>query len=376
MPRRKHEPYISIDKGRYLTIRIKTTDGVFRRSVNLAEYPTFESAMNVARSIRDKALADRRMNRLATHTHTVEEMYRKTFDLFGYSQKTWKRHEIFYNSAIAPYAHKQVHEITGADVLESATAYAQTHTDDQTNRMLSVWRSIFIASQMSGIDIPDYTEYVRRVRPSSKVPPNERITTVSDDDLQLFLDALLNIGSDYAIMVYTLCMVMLYTGCRPAEALALTVKDIDFKGKTIHIHTSIGSTHSSPGQTVRSTKTGISARYVPMHDDLIAILSEYIEGKDGLLFSIDGKPLEIDKLSDYVARTSRRLGIHFNLYALRHKFSTDMLRITDLRTVKELMGHKSGATTIGYAESNAERKTDAINARNVLGNKKSTCKGR
>ena len=350
----KKEKYITKDKDAYFRVRIRTPDGVFSKSVNIADYPSEAKALAAAKIIRDQALADRHANRLVAKTPTVEVFFRMTFDLFGYSIKTWKKHEFLYENSISQFASKELDKVSAADILESVTEFAQTHTDGTVDRLISVWHSIFQAAQLKGYPVIDHSMAVRINRPSSKVVAREKAVTVSEEDLEHFLDVLstYNHNSDRgrytAEMVEMLIYTMIYTGCRPAEAMALT-------------------THTSEGREIRTTKTKQSRRNVPIADPLYDRLLSYLPSHphDLLFCDTQGNPLEIDWLANYMRLVSKKAGVNVTLYMLRHKFSTDLLKTADLRTVQDLMGHESGAMTLSYARSSDEDRKKAIAGRKM-----------
>lgn len=369
----KKEKYITKDKDAYFRVRIRTPDGVFSKSVNIADYPSEAKALAAAKLIRDQALADRNANKLVAKTPTVESFFNMTFDLFGYSLKTWKKHQYMFDNSIIKFASKELDKVTAADILESVTEFAQTHTDGTVDRLISVWHSIYQAAQLKGYPVVDHSMAVRYSRPSSKIVPREKKVTVSEEDLEHFLDVLstYNAGSDSgrktAMVVEMIVYTLLYTGCRPAEALALTREDINLITNEISINKSVGSTHTASGRTIRTTKTKQSRRKVPIAGPLYDRLLTYLPNHphDLLFCDSNGDPLEIDWLANYMRLVSKKAGVSVTLYMLRHKFSTDLLKTTDLRTVQDLMGHESGAMTLSYARSSEEDRKNAIENRKM-----------
>lgn len=371
----KKEKYITKDKGNYFRVRIRTPDGVFSKSVNIADYPSEAKALAAAKLIRDQALADRHANRLAAKSPTVESIYHKMHDMFGLSQKTIKRHDIMYRAAIAPYGSTEITDIKTSDVMDSITRYMENHSDQATDRVISLWSTIFETAQMLDIPVPNRAKAVKRTRPHSKVPNQHRNVTATDEDIEAFLDALANYGTyndkgRYRARVYTmLCHLMLHTGCRPAEALALTRTDINLITNEISINKSVGSTHTASGRTIRTTKTRQSRRVVPiaspLKDRLIEYLNNHNPNYDLLFCDERGTPIEIDWLSNYIRLVSKKANVHVTLYMFRHKFSTDLLKIADLRTVQDLMGHESGSMTISYARSTQDERKTAIDSRKL-----------
>ena len=89
------------------------------------------------------------------------------------------------------------------------------------------------------------------------------------------------------------------------------------------------------------------------------------EKPDLLFCDTQGNPLEIDWLANYMRLVSKKAGVNVTLYMLRHKFSTDLLKTADLRTVQDLMGHESGAMTLSYARSSDEDRKKAIAGRKM-----------
>ena len=105
---------------------------------------------------------------------------------------------------------------------------------------------------------------------------------------------------------------------------------------------------------------------VPIAAPLREALKEWTTGKkkNELLFpDYYGVPFTSDYFANYIRRVSRKCGIEFRAYMLRHKFATDLVKKTDLRTVQELMGHAGGSMTLSYARSSKEDKEEAINKR-------------
>ena len=369
----KKEKYISLYRDKYLVIRISTKTGMFNQTVTIADYPTPAQAMNAAIAIRDAALAERHTEKLVAHTPTVKEVFDATFEMFGYSIKTWNKHIGLYNASICQFESVEIKKLTAAEIMKSITAFAQDHSDATVTRLISVWHSIFQAAQMMGYPVVDHSIAIKANRPKSKVVAEQRDVMASDEEIETFLDYLQTYNSKSTKGVYKARMVemivytMLYTGCRPAEALALTRKDINLITNEISINKSVGSTHTTSGKTIRTTKTRQSRRVVPIAMPLKERLIDYLSKHEyDLLFcDMSGNPLEIDWLSNYVRLVSKKAGVHVTLYMLRHKFSTDLLKIADLRTVQDLMGHESGSMTVSYARSTDDERKNAIDSRRL-----------
>lgn len=373
----KKERYIFESKDKkYLRVQIRVGNSQFSKNVRIADYPTKARAMAAAKLIRDKALQERARSTLVTHTPTVAEIYERTQDIYGYTKKTVIRHDHYYNAGIAQYGSIEIKDIKTADVMKSVADYAKDHSDLAVDRLISLWSIIFEAAQMMDIPVPNRAKVVRANKPRAQKPVDKRETYASDEDIRVFLEALkvygthTEAGRKCAARYYTLAMVMLHTGCRPAEALALTREDVDLINKKISFSKSIGSTTDEYGCQVKSPKTLGSIREVPIDDQLNDILIEYLYGKDsavtGLLFpDAHGQPMEIRNVGTHIRNVCKKAGVHVTLYMLRHKFSTDMIKLTDLRTVQDLMGHESASMTLSYARSTEDDRKEAIDKRQL-----------
>ena len=84
-------------------------------------------------------------------------------------------------------------------------------------------------------------------------------------------------------------------------------------------------------------------------------------GEQFLFTDYQGNLLTTKKISQHLNTVTKRLGIDFHLYMLRHRFSTKLVTANvDPRTVMELMGHKNFSMTVSYARSDDEKKITAM----------------
>ena len=167
-------------------------------------------------------------------------------------------------------------------------------------------------------------------KPVTRVPP-------SDNDIELIRS-----HPDGTFGLY--CNLLLYTGLRREEALALTYDDIDFLNKTISVSKVVVFDGNIP--SVRdSAKSDAGSRIVPLLAPAESILAA-AEEKNGLLFPGKNglmKKGEFDKgFNKYKAAT----GISCTSHQLRHYFASlcfeAQLKEND---VKDLMGHSNIALT-------------------------------
>lgn len=114
------------------------------------------------------------------------------------------------------------------------------------------------------------------------------------------------------------------TGTRRSEALSLTVDDVDFQKKVLHI---------------RGTKTKGSDRYMPLTPLVEKLLSKVTPKSDGRYF-----PFIQHVAYDLMAKISGE----YHLHELRHTFGTIAICVQklDAKTVSLYMGHSTVTMTL------------------------------
>lgn len=116
--------------------------------------------------------------------------------------------------------------------------------------------------------------------------------------------------------------------------------------------------------SMRVTGKGGTVAVIPLHP-LIAELAETMP-KRGLWFPANsrlpaGTPVRSKSVSDVIGKAMRRAGIRGTAHSLRHWFGTTLLDDgADLRTVQELLRHKTVATTQIYTRVSDERRTASV----------------
>ena len=194
----------------------------------------------------------------------------------------------------------------------------------------------------------------------------------------------------------TIIIVLLGTGLRIGECLALRWDDLDFDKKLIRVkHTYTykpnGKGHSE--KHIESTKSDAGIRVIPMLDEVFeAFLQEYelqkcmgfcsevIDGytnfvfvkADGKIYSETAVNRAIHRIIDAYNREETEnaemenrepmLIPHFSAHVLRHTFCTRVCENeSNIKVIQELMGHSDVSTTMNiYAEATEEKKQEVI----------------
>lgn len=178
-----------------------------------------------------------------------------------------------------------------------------------------------------------------------------------------------------------LFVIMLGTGCRIGEILALRWVDCDFKNRIISINHNLVCKTLDDGKShwvINAPKTKTGYRDVPMFDDVAAALRAFpigankttIDGYSGFIFANSkGRMLRIDQIDRVIKKIAEKAnnepGDHvplpmFSAHSLRHTFCTRLCEAgEDLKLIQKIMGHKSITTTMNiYNEVTADRKTE------------------
>lgn len=137
---------------------------------------------------------------------------------------------------------------------------------------------------------------------------------------------------------------ILYTGLRRGEAMALTYDDIDLDNKVIHVTKSVY--YESDAPLIKQPKTAAGVRTVPIFDPLAKVLPK----KKGpqYLFSRDGgaSPIRNGAYTDLYNAYRKEVGITATAHQLRHSYATILYELdVDPKIAQNLLGHSTEAMT-------------------------------
>ena len=151
----------------------------------------------------------------------------------------------------------------------------------------------------------------------------------------------------------TIILVLLFTGMRSGECLALQWEDIDFKNKKIYIRHSLSDVGGTHFLTTPKTKTSI--RHLFMDDNLVALLKKHRSEQRKLQMAL-GSPFSHPEMvftsatGNYKDRSCLNTQLkrflkgtkfeYLTLHKLRHTNATLLLNNgVDLKIVSEHLGH-------------------------------------
>lgn len=194
----------------------------------------------------------------------------------------------------------------------------------------------------------------------SSVPKTLNITEVHQ-----LLEALLCKDAPHksfrkGIRNYLIGCLMLEAGLRVGEVVALKMSHLYFAGKTV-------LTLILTPEITKNNKE----RSVPVSTRLKSAIEEYyselpwLEQREEHEFAFanwtKNKPLttrQVERIINAAGWKAIRRPV--NPHMLRHTFATKLMRVTDIRTVQELLGHSTVTTTQIYTHPNEDDKVEAI----------------
>lgn len=359
-------------KGLTLQVKIPFSEEgrrrFFSRSVKVSAYPSKAAAYIAARMIRDAAIVDINNRRLFASAPSVRDLYSRFWEISRLSVKTKKLYDCTYADCIAPLENLPITEVDASEIQALLSAYAEKKSQRMVDIAKRLWKNIYRTAQMSGVEIADKTVSLLPVVSRVPVKKTRRENIVSYRDFVEFTTVLLQTQSKTPATekrkrdIWYLLWIMFFTGCRPAEVLALNADDIDFSAGVIRVEKSVGSTRSSSRQIV-ATKRPASFRRVPISDGLEPVLRDLLaySSSSPLLLAYDGLPYEIVDITNGITTIQQKTGIQFNSYQLRHKFSDDLWEANiNPVVIRDLMGHSSASMSLSYAKATPEQMVSAI----------------
>lgn len=143
---------------------------------------------------------------------------------------------------------------------------------------------------------------------------------------------------------FQLAYLILFTGCRCGEALALKTEDVDFANNTIRIHQAV--THHGNQPVLSPPKTEKSVRTVPLLPPLKRRL-EALHLKKGQFIVSGEKPLTKSALNRRWAKWCKDHGVQIDRHSIRHQYATTLFEAgIDAKTAQDLLGHAQISTTM------------------------------
>ncbi|MEG0564928.1 MAG: site-specific integrase, partial [Hungatella sp.] len=150
---------------------------------------------------------------------------------------------------------------------------------------------------------------------------------------------------------------LLYTGTRRNECLALTREDIDLEKRTIRINKTLVPSNKAVDAVQSMTKTEAGNRILPISAPLLPILEEYCKDFRGHLFlTPSGCYYRTNLFQRFwrgilskikAANDNRPIADDITPHIFRHTYASDLYKAGyDIKAAQYLLGHTDIATTL------------------------------
>ncbi len=258
-------------------------------------------------------------------SNVYRKKYREVLKLKRYSINTQRAYLAAFEGFLEYYSGKDIDSLTDND---AGTYFVYLVTE----------RRVSPAVQKQAINsVKFYFEKVLN-RPVShfpyKRPKKEKHLPVilSKEEISALIKAVRNLKHR------TIIMVIYSAGLRLSELLNLKIDDIDFERMLIHVVSGKGK----------------KDRYTILSERLTEVLQQYMYAYRPSLYLFEGQyggSYSAKSVQNIVKKGVLAAGIskHATVHTLRHSFATHLLENgTDLRYIKELLGHQSSKTTEIY----------------------------
>jgi integrase len=213
---------------------------------------------------------------------------------------------------------------------------------------------------LNGINVQNFAAGTKIPKKAKKAEQKDPIT---DEEIKVIYD---NVDKPFGMFPFLL----IFTGMRKGEALALQKRDIDFDKNLIFVTKAV--TFPVNQAEIKATKTASSVRAIPimpiLHDRLKAYVSnmkasDYLFGGDTPI----SKTAVVKRWAQYAKAT----GINATPHQLRHTFSYLQYRSgTDAKTLQGLLGHSNVQTSLNiYTKFNEQVSKASMDKANDLSTK-------
>lgn len=245
---------------------------------------------------------------------------------------------------LAPIAGLAIDEITAEDIQKLYNSYSETLAPATIYKIHKLLAGAYKKAYLTGRIT--YNPMIAVEPP--KVTQEEVAVFSFEELLRLFRVLRQPRWSRYCTFYYLL----LTTGMRVGELLALRFEDVDFNGREIHVsRTKVGRS----GNNFNSPKTRAGDRYIPIVYDKVAVrikelrTSGNVTRMTGLLFQTRfGNAWNYNNVRRDWVKICAEAGIQLkHIHVFRHTFATYALaKGVPVLEVSRILGHSTATTTL------------------------------
>lgn len=265
----------------------------------------------------------------------------------NYSKNTYSKYLNNLSHFRDFFKDKNIEEINKNDIERFISFLKESGMENTSiNNYISSIRSFYKFLELEGHKVNSPLEYLTTIKQKKTIPDS-----LTKEEIVAFLD--FDISNPIKFRNKTMIELVYSTGLRVSELVNIKINDVD-------LHMGL----------VKVMGKGSKERIVPIGDFALAFLINYINfEREKLVKNLKSDYLFISKKSDKIIHLTREqfyriiedrrkeLSIKKNItpHTLRHSYATHLLDSgADLRSIQELLGHKSISTTQIYTHVSLE----------------------
>jgi len=223
--------------------------------------------------------------------------------------------------------------------------FANENKKTSIARKLAAVRAFFKFLQREGVFKDNPAALISTPKLDRTLP---RIMT--EEEMNTFLDrvaAAVKVGGPLRQRDYAILELLYASGLRVSELVGLDLRSVNFSDNMVLVR--------GKGRKERIVPFGSKAKqallaYLPLREKL---LHEHRTGSPALFLNARGERLTSRSVDRLVKKHVRTFGPHIKVspHSLRHAFASHLLSEgADLRSIQEMLGHKSLSTTQKYTQ--------------------------
>ena len=257
---------------------------------------------------------------------------------------------------IVPFFHdKEIGSITKTDIQKfynSKAAYSTSYV----KKMKFLLNGIFSSAYEDGV-VDSNVMDSKRYTITQKVTKRKALEAEEFRDIA---EHLKDLDEDDALVL----AILMYTGIRRGELVALQWKDVDLKAGMIHITQTVSFIDNTKA-VLKEPKSAAGIRSIPILPELKPYLEQAYERRHPVwqtyVFNDEQEPATFRKFAATWSRIRKRINLHgATAHVFRHTFATLAAPHLDIKTLQAILGHSSVELTLKvYAHEQKERVKNA-----------------
>lgn len=270
----------------------------------------------------------------------------KTIECYKIAYKHLARFHDRYIEEIEPY---EIQKLFNDMLMEN-------YSKSSISKVKIVYGLITNYAMLNGIKVQNSASVVR----VPKQAKQQKRHAASDSDIDTITK---NLDVDFDIYAF----ILLYTGLRRGELLALTGEDINLESRTITVNKSV-EFEGNTAKVKPQTKTENGMRTIPILDVLYEPITKLKKATKKGEYLFGGKtPLSKTQIFKKWKNLVNTLGIDITQHQLRHTYAKILYRAgVDAKTAQGLLGHADISTTMNiyteFSKDVTEKNVNKINA--------------